>query len=197
MDLILVRHALPVRAEPVDGVADPGLADRGREQAARLPEALRHDRITAAYTSPAARARQTGEPVLSALGLEATVLHGIAEFDHGSGVYVPVEELKAANDPMWQRLQAGQLYTDDVDPVAFRQQVVDAVEQVVADHPGETVVLFTHAGAVNAYTGHLLEREKPIWFAPDYAGITRIRASRDGRRAVRSLNETGHVRDLL
>ena len=31
----------------------------------------------------------------------------------------------------------------------------------------------------------------------DYTGITRVLAARDGRRVVRSVNETGHVADLL
>jgi hypothetical protein len=36
-----------------------------------------------------------------------------------------------------------------------------------------------------------------MWFAPDYASVSRIGAARDGRRGVISLNETTHVRDLL
>ena len=36
-----------------------------------------------------------------------------------------------------------------------------------------------------------------LWFAPAYASLSRIGAARDGRRGVISLNETGHVRDLL
>jgi len=37
----------------------------------------------------------------------------------------------------------------------------------------------------------------PLWFAPAYASVTRIGAARSGRRGIVSLNETGHVRDLL
>lgn len=191
MDLILVRHALPVRGD------DPGLAEQGHAQAMRLLGALALDPCDAVYCSPARRAVQTSEPFLADRGLTATTIDGIAEFDHGQAGYVPVEELRAADDPMWRRLRAGLLYTEDVDPEVFRRRVVDAVEQIVADHPGGTVVLFSHAGAINAYTGWVLEQAKPIWFAPDYASVSRIRASRDGRRAIRSLNETGHVRDLL
>ena len=43
----------------------------------------------------------------------------------------------------------------------------------------------------------MLAQEKTIWFPPAYCSLTRIAASRDGRRGVISLNETGHVRDLL
>ena len=58
-------------------------------------------------------------------------------------------------------------------------------------------MLLSHAGAINAASGAVLGQERTIWFAPAYCSITRIGAARDGRRGIISLNETGHVRDLL
>ena len=199
MELVLVRHALPVRidATPDGGAADPGLSERGRAQAERVVQALAGDDVTAVYTSPLLRARETASPLAVALGMEPEVLPGIAEFDSGEGSYVPVEELKAAGDPRWERLARGDLYSVGVDPVAFRARVVQALEDVAARHPGGRAVLFTHAGALNAAAGHVLERQQAIWFAPAYCSITRLGFARDGRRGVVSLNETGHVRDLL
>ena len=199
MELVLVRHALPVRIDstPDGRPADPGLADRGREQAQRVLQALSLDRIDALYSSPAARALETAAPLADKLGLDITVEPGIAEFDAEDPSYVPVEELRAANDPRWQALVRGDLMTANVDPVAFRNRVVAGVERVVALHPGERVVLFSHSGTINAYCGHVLGQQRALWFAPDYASVTRVGASRDGRRGVISLNETAHVRDLL
>jgi broad specificity phosphatase PhoE len=199
MEIVLVRHALPVRIDstPDGGPADPGLSDRGHEQARRLAQALRGDDISALYTSPSLRARQTAAPVEQALGLTAVVEPGIAEFDSADSSYVPVEELKAAGDPRWHALMRGDLYSRGVDPAQFRQRVVEAVERIVALHPGGRAVLFSHAGAINAAAGHVLGQERTIWFPPAYCSITRIGAARDGRRGVVSLNETGHVRDLL
>ncbi|HWG92807.1 MAG TPA: histidine phosphatase family protein [Mycobacteriales bacterium] len=198
MELVLVRHALPVRADAVDGGrADPGLSDLGREQAARLPGALAGDRVDLLCTSPLCRARETAAPLAEALGVEPLVVEGIAEFDSGDPSYVPVEELRAAGDPRWHALVRGDLYSSGVDPVAFRTTVVDALATVAAEHPGGRAVLVTHAGAINAAAGAVLAQERPIWFAPAYCSITRLAFSRDGRRGVVSLNETAHVRDLL
>jgi broad specificity phosphatase PhoE len=199
MELVLVRHALPVRidATPDGAPADPELADRGHEQAKRLVAALALDQVDALYTSPSRRARETAAPLERALGRPAEVEDGLAEFDTKDSSYVPVEELKAAGDPRWTALVHGDLYSHDVDPVAFRARVVDAVERIAARHPGGRVVLFSHAGAINAATGAVLGQERTIWFAPDYCSISRIAAARDGRRGIVSLNETGHVRDLL
>jgi broad specificity phosphatase PhoE len=199
MELVLIRHALPVRidATPDGGAADPGLAERGRQQAVRLVQALAGDEVDALYCSPAARARESAEPLARALGLEPVVEPGIAEFDSTDSSYVPVEELKAAGDPRWELLRRGDLYSAGVDPAEFRARVVAAVEAVAARHPGGRAVLFTHAGALNAWVGEVLGQERAIWFAPTYCSITRVAVARDGRRGVVSLNETGHVRDLL
>ncbi len=199
MELVLVRHALPVRVDvaPGGGAADPPLAPRGREQAARLVQALVGDQVTALYTSPATRARETAEPLAAALGLVPQLEPGLAEFDAADPSYVPVEELRAAGDPRWQALARGDLYGAGVDPEVFRARVVAAVEAVAQRHPGGRAVLFTHAGACNAYLGHVLGQQRAIWFAPAYCSVSRVGAARDGRRGVVSLNETGHVRDLL
>ncbi len=199
MELVLVRHALPVRidATPDGTPADPGLAERGVAQAARITAALERDRVDAVYSSPALRALQTAAPLAADLGLEVVVEPGIAEFDTAHTSYVPVEELKENQDPRWLALKAGDLYGVGIDPVAFRVRVVDAIERIAAAHPGGRAVLFTHSGATNAAAGHVLGQERPIWFAPAYCSINRIAASRDGRRGIISLNETGHIRDLL
>ncbi len=199
MEIVLVRHALPIRIDGAAGgvPANPGLAVRGFEQAARVPAALALDEVDAVYVSPALRAQQTAGPLLEALSLTPTESAGIAEFDTSDSSYVPIEELRAANDPRWELLKSGNLYSAGVDPVAFRERVVDAVEEIVAAHPGGRAVLFSHAGTINAYAGHVLGQEKTIWFGPQYCSITRIACARGGRRGVTSLNETGHVRDLL
>ena len=198
MELVLVRHALPLRIDAtIDGrPADPGLAPLGVHQAARLVAVLGGG-VDALYRSPAARARETAAPVESALGLVAAVVPGVAEFDAGEGSYVPVEELKAEGGPRWDALVRGDLYGLGVDPGVFRAQVVQAVEEIVAAHPGGRAVIFSHSGTINAYCGHVLGQRSPFFFAPDYGSLTRVGAARDGRRGILSLNETVHVRDLL
>lgn len=199
MEIVLVRHALPVRvdATPDGSPANPQLSQLGHQQAERLVEALALDDVDALYSSPSRRARETAAPLEQALGMTAEIDDGLAEFDVEHSSYVPVEELKAAGDPRYTALLHGDLYSHDVDPVAFRARVVAAVERIVSRHPGGRAVVFSHSGAINAATGSLLGQEKVIWFAPAYCSITRIGAARDGRRGIVSLNETGHVRDLL
>jgi broad specificity phosphatase PhoE len=199
VEIVLVRHALPVRVDggDGDGPADPGLAPRGREQAARLVAALAGDEITAVYSSPAARAVETAAPLAAARDLTPVVLPGLAEFDRAHTTYVPVEELKAEGGPAWELLKSGDLAAMGVDVDEFASTAVAAVEECIAAHPSGRAVLVCHAGVINVVTAVVAGLTPQIWNAPDYASVTRIAAARSGRRGLVSLNETAHVRDLL
>jgi phosphohistidine phosphatase SixA len=66
MQLLLIRHALPLRTEVGEG-ADPELTDAGWEQARRLPDALSRFPISRLISSPQRRALQTAEILADAL----------------------------------------------------------------------------------------------------------------------------------
>lgn len=57
MELLLIRHALPVRREVAQGAADPELSEAGHAHAAHLAEYLASEEIRALYSSPLQRAR--------------------------------------------------------------------------------------------------------------------------------------------
>src|SRR5919112_2043885 len=122
VELILVRHGLPVRIDDADGPADPPLSDDGQVQAARLADWLRHDAIDAVYVSPMRRAIQTAEPLAGALGVDPVVDDELAEFDRDAHFYIPLEELKAAGDERYLKVLRGE-YDGDVDPDTFREVV--------------------------------------------------------------------------
>ncbi|MBA2282663.1 MAG: histidine phosphatase family protein [Acidimicrobiia bacterium] len=201
MELLLIRHALPTRVETDDGSpADPPLTERGREQAAALAAWLADERIDAIYTSPMRRAVETAVPLAAAHGLEPIVEDGIAEFDRQSDAYVPMEELRATNDPRWAAMVAGDWTFGQavpLDPVEFSRTVVGAIERIVAAHPGQQVAVVAHGGIINAYAAHVLGTDRFMFFEPGYTSINRVIAARSGQRQLRSLNETAHVRDLL
>lgn len=191
MELLLIRHALPVRVDEgdVDGPADPELSEVGRLQAHALAEWLAGEQIDAVWSSPMRRARETAVPLSARLHLDVVVDEGLAEYDRHSASYIPIEELKAANDPRWNQLPER--------PEEFAAEVVDAVERIVAAHPGQRVAVVCHGGVVNAYAGHVLGVTDPLFFLPHYTSISRVLASAAGVRSVGSLNEAGHIRHLI
>ncbi len=196
MNLLLIRHALPVRVELEAGRADPELAPLGWEQAGRLAAWLLAERVDAVCSSPLRRAVQTAEPLAEATGHVVHIVDGLAEWDRESSSYVPIEELRAANDPMWKSLAAGALHELGVDGESFQARVVAAVDGIAAEHPGETVAVVCHGGVLNAYLSAVLGLDRVLFFPPDYTCINRVEVGRTGKRLLRTLNETPHLRGL-
>jgi 2,3-bisphosphoglycerate-dependent phosphoglycerate mutase len=196
VELLIIRHGLPVRIDDADGPADPELSEAGHGQARRLAAWLRDQPITAVYTSPMRRAVQTAAPLGEALGLDPVVDDEVAEFDRGQHFYVPLEELKAARDPRYEQLMKGDYSMSgdsEVDPFTFREVVTVAIERIIEANPGGTVAIVCHGGVINAYASHVLGLDFPLFFQPTYTSVNRFLASSAGHRSVASLNEAGHL----
>ena len=195
MEIVLVRHGLPLRVELETGIADPELAAEGHEQAEKMAAYLGVEDVEAVYVSPLRRALETARPLCKVLGLEAVVSEGVAEFDRNSREYVPVEELRATNDPRWEKLLRGEWDGVDEDPSIFKARVVATVEDMIARHPGGRVVVVCHGGVINQYLAHVLGIETHVgFFYPKYTSIHRVMAARSGERSIVSINEASHLR---
>jgi len=196
MELLFIRHALPRRVEGVEGPADPELSEAGMSQARHLAEYLASEKIHAVYASPLRRAMQTAQPVAAKQGIEITVADGIAEYDRDAAEYIPIEQLKEEGLPGWQDVLAGDTHRSaGVDPHEFRNGVVEAIEAIIAGHPGEKVAAVCHGGVINAYLTHVLGIPDPSgFFYPNYTSIHRVVAARSGERSVLAINETCHLR---
>lgn len=195
MELLIIRHALPVRRELTEGVADPELAPEGREQARLLARYLESERIDAIYASPMTRARQTAGPLAELLRIDIQISPGVAEWDQNSSEYVPVEDLKAAGDPRWHAMLAGE-WTSDESEDDFRARVLAAFETIIDDHRGERVAVVCHGGIINGYLSHILGLGEFArgFFYPNYTSINRVAAASSGERSIVTVNETSHLR---
>ena len=189
MELILIRHGLPVRREDT---SDPPLSDVGRDQAVRVARYLARDRIDAVFSSTMLRAIQTAEPFAAQSGRPIQQREGIVEFDRGSGAYIPMEELKRDDYAAWQAFAAGD---HGADIVGFQQTVVETLEAIVVANPGKTVAVFCHGGVVNVWTAYVLGMAPRLFFEPVYASVHRYLCASTGERNVVSLNERTHLAD--
>lgn len=195
MELVLVRHGLPMRVENEPGVpADPPLSEVGRDQARRVADWLAPEGFDVVYSSPMRRAVETAEPLAERLGLEVTIDDELAELDRGHHFYVPVEELKATGDPRYQQLLEGTLY-GDIDMDTFGQVASLAVQRVLEANAGKRIVLFAHGGVINAFASKQLGLDRWFFFPPGYTSITRFKMSEWGNGiTIYSLNELAHLR---
>ncbi|MFL6082679.1 MAG: histidine phosphatase family protein [Mycobacterium sp.] len=196
MQLLLIRHALPLRSEPGQG-SDPELSEEGIEQAKRLPDALARFPITRLVSSPQVRSIQTARPVADALGLTVEIDERLAEYDRDMEHYIPIEQIAAEFPEELARLAQGHL-PSSVDEPAFLDRINAGISELVAKGEHEdTIAVFTHGGVINGLLHIVLRTEKILCFNVDYAGVSRLLSSREGNLYVAAVNGTEHVWDLL
>ncbi|BBY03214.1 histidine phosphatase family protein [Mycobacterium seoulense] len=196
MQLLLVRHALPLRSEHGEG-SDPHLSDEGLAQIERLPKALDRFPISRVVSSPQRRAVQTAEPVAAARELTVEIDDRFAEYDRDLPLYIPVEQIREEMPEEWARLAQGHL-PSAVDEDAFLARVRAAVDDLVAAaDPEDTVAVFSHGGVINVLLHQILGTSRLLSFPVDYASITRLLFSRSGQATVAGVNGVEHVWDLL
>ena len=187
MELILIRHGLPVRREDT---SDPPLSEVGREQAERVARYLAGERIDAVFSSTMLRAIQTAEPFAAQGGHAIVQRDGIVEFDRGAGQYIPMEELKRDDYAAWKAMATGE---HGADIVGFQRVVVESLEAIVAANAGRRVAVFCHGGVVNVWTAHVLAMAPRLFFEPVYASVHRYLCASTGERNVVSRNERHHL----
>lgn len=196
MEMILVRHGLPIRRVSDDGSpADPSLSDEGRAQAAAAADWLAAERIDRIYSSPLRRARETAKPLSDRLGLQIEIEPRVAEYDRSSDTYIPLEELRALDYEAWRDFMS-RGYPEGMDLEDFRHGVVAACDEIIRDNAGRRVVVVCHGGVINTWASHVIGLGFKLFFNPRYTSINRFLASSDGVLSVGSLNEAAHLRGL-
>jgi probable phosphoglycerate mutase len=119
------RHAMDAVPSAEGGAPSDGgglLTDKGREQVHQLVGRVRPRRIAAVYSSQIRRAVDSAELAASELGLRAVVVDGLQE-----------------------------LSTRDLaeDPHLVAKRFAKAIGEIADTHRGETVLVFTHGGAMS------------------------------------------------
>jgi probable phosphoglycerate mutase len=222
MEIVLVRHAEPEWARDGLSIDNPGLTERGREQAQLLAERLAHERFDAVFVSPMVRTRQTAEPVLAALGVDDPPIEDwLEELRMPDWTGTPSEEVEelfrqAAARPVeqhWDGMAGGEPFRD------FHERVTKGVSATLAelgvtphadpplwevDDPEGRVLFVAHAGTNATVIGHLLGIEPTPWewerFVMFHASFSVLRPVRIGHGFSFSLYRLGdaeHIPDEM
>ena len=193
MELVLVRHALPVRidATPDGAPADPELrraaASRPSGWSRRSPS-TRSTRCTPhPHVEPGRRrrrsSRRSGVP---------------AEVDDGPGgvrqrATARTSRSRSSRPPATRAGRRWCTATSTASTSTPSPSGRGSSRRSSASPRGTPAAgwcSFSHAGAINAATGAVLGQERTIWFAPDYCSISRGR-----RRARRPARDRQPQRD--
>lgn len=198
-ELLLIRHA---QVKAGDAVEDSPLTALGREQAHVLATYLARGRkLDALYASPTARTRQTAAPIAEQQGLDIEIIEDLRDIDMLRPFDRPFEEMLASEvgaenvEHFIERLRR-ESTLDAMAPfmqssASFRERVINAIDALLARHPGERIVAVTHGPVIMAYAMHLLGSPRDFAIQPGLTSITRVLAQGD-RRTLDYLNALPH-----
>ncbi len=198
--LVLVRHAVTAQTGPMLTGRAPGvdLSDDGRKQAAALADRLADLPVAAVYSSPIERTAQTADAVAGRHELPVRPLPGALEADYGEWTGGKLVDL--AKTDLWktvQRAPSRARFPGGEALAEMQARIVGCLEAVVADHPGEIVVVVSHADPIKAaiahYTGLHLDLFQRIVVSP--ASVTAFQLSAHGAALVKC-NDTGSLDEL-
>jgi probable phosphoglycerate mutase len=155
--------------------------------------------VAAVYASPIERTTQTAEAVAAPHGLPVLALPGVIEADYGEWTGGEIKEL--AKTELWktvQRAPSRARFPNGESLAEMQARMVAALEAVVADHPGELVVVVSHADPIKAaiahFTGLHLDLFQRIVVSP--ASVTVFELSAHGAALVKC-NDTGSLDELV
>jgi probable phosphoglycerate mutase len=198
---VLVRHAVTAQTGPLLSGRQPGidLSDTGRDQAAAVGVRLAPLPVRAVYASPIERTTQTAEHIASHHGLAVIPLTGVLEADYGDWTGGTIAEL--AKTELWktvQRAPSRARFPNGESIAQMQVRMVSALEAVVTEHRGETVVVVSHADPIKAaiahYSGLHLDQFQRLVVSP--ASVTAFDLGPHGA-ALLTCNDTGDLQGLL
>ena len=194
--LILLRHAeVEEKYHHIfGGRIDMNLSPLGHTQAAALAKYLAHTPFDAIYASPMQRVQQTLTPLLALTPLQPTLLDDLREMDFGDWTgmkWADIATRHHANTSQWLELLASGAVNGAENEKSFRPRVENALQQILRESPGKTVVVASHGGVVRMLLAIGLGMTLGQFgnFAVDYASVS-VMEVRSDRTILQSLNFT-------
>ena len=194
-------HAVPGRPFPsTDGHGDPPLAPEGERQAVAVGERLASEPLAALFVTTLRRTVQTAAPLAARTGLEPVVLADLREVHLGEWEGHEWRIRLARADPLALRVLDEERWdlipgAEPMDALAGRVRagLDSAIATIGPDAAGVAVL---HS-AVIAEACRQATGSRPLAFlSNDNASITRLLVLPDGRRLLRSFNDTAHLDGL-
>jgi len=201
--IYFVRHGetilTPTRKFSGTGSLDPELMQEGLDQADLVAEEAVKLGADVLIASPLKRTRQTAEAIARTTGLEINFDESWYELSFGDWDGKSIEEVKAEDPDSYQAWLNSTAYApgggESYDEASVR--IEEALEKLVSEYPGKKVIVVTHNGviktAIKLAMGAPAEAVFHVDATPCSISSISIWPS-DGLRAVRSVNERGHLR---
>src|SRR5690606_4727449 len=126
----------------IQGMTDIPLNETGRQQARETGRRLAGRRFDGIYTSPLARARETAQIIADELGMPAPQpLDALVERDYGDAEGLTFAEIE-------RRYPDRDTVPGQETRAAVAARVIPALHALAGRHPGESILVVSHGGAI-------------------------------------------------
>jgi probable phosphomutase (TIGR03848 family) len=198
--LVLVRHALTdATGKRLTGwQPDVHLSDKGERQAEALAERLAPVPVSAIYSSPLERCRETAKPFASQSRLSVRVKPALGELKFGDWTGRSLRQLSRTK--LWSVVQStpslARFPGGESIPEA-QARAVDAIERIAEKHPKDVVAVFSHADVIKLvlawFTGVHVDLFQRLSVSP--ASVSAV-AIGSGPPRIVCVNVTGDLAEL-
>lgn len=198
--LLLVRHGRSAwnAQGRIQGQFDIELDEEGWRQAHQVAARIKPMAIAAIYSSPLQRARATAESIGTQLNLPVTCDERLMEYQFGVVSGLTWDELVAQHPELAKRW-ADDAWTVPIEGsegrVNFAARVKAVMDEIIARHPVDQVVVVAHGGTFNVYLAKMLgldlKRRHPFHFGNTSLSSVEVK---NGVFSVHYLNDTCHLR---
>jgi 2,3-bisphosphoglycerate-dependent phosphoglycerate mutase len=202
-EIVMIRHGASAAAVPdepfplIGGHADPPLAPEGREQARAVAERLGGESFAALFVTPLQRTAETAAPLARAAGLDPVVVPELREVLLGDWEGGELR-IRASNaDPLFFRILEEERW--DVIPNAepmeeFSERVRRGLAHVVeATGADASSLVVAHGGVIGEICRQATGARRFAFVHNDNCSISRLVVMPDGRKLLRSFNDTAHL----
>ena len=169
----------------LQGQTDGSLTAQGVDDARRAAERLALEDVSAIYTSPRRRARETADVIGRSVGVLPRRSKDLADVDVGSWVArtpLEIRESEPRAFDFYFRFPAAATFPSGESMAAAERRVFAALESMVDRHPEPGVVVVMHELLIRLVLVRLKGLEGTAFWDPDVSpgSVTELRAADEG-----------------
>ncbi|PYT00523.1 MAG: hypothetical protein DMF63_08130 [Acidobacteria bacterium] len=204
--LYLVRHGQSAgNAEGRFGGHGPTpLSELGLKQADATAKLLKKENVNAIYSSDLHRALQTAEPLSELTGIPIIPTSAFRERNVGVLEGLTFDESKQTFPKDYYALVNRNVHHVITEGESYRHLLRRSTSQlweILRDHMGGRIAIFSHTGAICFMTLHLLgairrDTKQTPWIVTSNCGINRFEIRGRSNVRVLALNDTRHLSSI-
>ena len=161
--IIFLRHGQAKNnTERILAGRTPGvpLTEKGIDQAKKAASFLENMNISAIYSSPIERAKNTAEIVGKHTSIDVRIDERLIELDMGKFTGMPYDEIFSSHGNVFMKFYKGDLEIAHNGVETFsdvKKRVLGIVDHIINTHPDENVVLVTHMDPIKAMLSTIVD----------------------------------------